>query len=186
VFDPRGYEYYKSEYPELNQIEQFRALRDKELKLVWYLSCPSSPLVEKFGTDLKKKLPELFGVIFKNKFEQNFVNQFPDNIPENILVAMERMSKLDVSTRGQAKEMVDDIFSNYKTILSLPADSFKDSQGNTDYNKYISVRKLIRAELSDIIKQKEEGFGIKDKGKKVNDNEGQDSMSEFHKNYKED
>lgn len=155
IFEPTNID-MRVEYPELTGIDEFRDLSDPELRFVWYFFNTKSPHYA--IKDAKVKVSTCLKVsgyipntnIIKGMYENRF--------PENIEAAGARMNRFAASTRERAKQMVDRMFDTYESIL----DTFGDKVYDTDQQeKFVTIASKIRAELPQLIKQKEEGFGIK-------------------------
>jgi hypothetical protein len=193
IFDPRnirkGYTYVK-EYPEMSRIIEFQNIQNLDLIFIWWYSNPTSPLVLNFQIPVIRASKAYYKTFGRNhtdgKKKLNFCRAV---FPEGIKMAIEKMVTFDVDARGRAKIMINKIFTDYEKIINtIELSEFKTAQGEIDYNKYVGVRKMIVAEIYDLIRIKEEGFGIKAKNKKEKDEEegGQRLISSFLKEKKDE
>lgn len=185
IFDPEGVNIgeYRSKYPELRRIKEFAGITDFELVWVWYYSNPTSFFVYRYP----KKRERVEAVCKKMYSNEDGAKDFMDKFlgrtllnQEDIDLAIDRMARIVPDARREAKDMVDKIFSDYKDLLSLPIESYKKRDGETDFSNYLAVRKTITKDLDDIIERVEQGFGMNKMGEITSD--GQANLEEYHKN----
>ncbi len=192
IFDPRGVDDYMRTYPELRTIEEFNNISIAELKFVWWYSNPTSPLVKKYFNPAQRS-NHAYGKVWDYSIEgrdnvrfNNFTNL---RFTEPIRLAIERMAKIDYTARYRAKVVADKTFRDYEEMSKLTPEDFRINGktledgtivgGEIDYMKFANVKKLVLMSMPELIKVKEQGFGVvTGKGKK-NANETGDMFDEF-------
>lgn len=176
VFEPTDID-MKVEYPELSSIKEFEPLLDTQMRFVWYYFHKQSPffnlrpISEKLSSCLEKS---------KLRLNTNETKNYMDNkFPEAIEAAGARMMRFASSDRVRAKSMIDSIFEGFEIII----DSFgtDDLQDTEKQGKFVDISVKIRAELPQLIKQKEEGFGVKEQ-RKVGQKKGANDMDNIMNN----
>lgn len=183
IFDPRGVSDYLRTYPELRTIPEFTNISVGELKFVWWYANPTSPLVKKEHNPANrsnKAYCKVWTPVQGDRDEVRFTNFSALRFTEPVRMAIEMMSKLDYTTRYRAKQIVDKTFKKYEELSDLTPSNFADEKGVPDYVKYANVLKMVVTSMSDLIRIKEQGFGIVDKNKKKSEDEGGGGvMNEF-------
>jgi hypothetical protein len=195
IFDPRGVSDYLRTYPELRNIPEFVNIRIDELKFVWWYANPTSPLVKglngngipKYGKDTNPAnranhaYVKVWGTSIEGRDEVRFNNFTSLRFTEPVRLAIEVMSKLDYTARYRAKKIADDVFTKYESLSKLDPENFRDGgeNGTIDYVKYANVLKLVSSAMADLIRIKEHGFGVVEKGKKKPENESNEMFNEF-------
>jgi len=172
IFDPRiiGDRSMQDAYPELKRIREFEKLSPMQMKFVWYYSSQSSPFFTVTSVEDRCKLSIKESKIkFQSDRERDLylLIQFPEAIKE----ACDRMSRMDYNVRSSAKDMVIKLFANYAKYV--------DSYSKENADTYISATQKISRELPNLIKLKEEGFGVQDDDKRKNASKGQDIAKEY-------
>ena len=193
IFDPRGVSDYLRTYPELRNIPEFVNISVAELKFVWWYANPTSPLVKglagnnipNYGRDnnpanrANHAYSKVWGTSIEGRDEVRFANFTSLRFTEPVRLAIEVMSKLDYTARYRAKQIADSIFTKYESLSELSPTDFKDEKGLTDYVKYANVLKLVSSAMADLIRIKEHGFGVMEKGKKKPENDSNEMFNEF-------
>jgi len=155
LFEPTSVD-MRIEYPELAGIEEFQGLSDVELKFVWYYFNTKSPYYKE-----KDRVRKVSACVKASGFSTNLnilKNMYVNIFPENLEAAGARMERFASSARERAKGMIEKMFDTYEGIL----DSFGEKDFDTEQQeKFVNIAAKIRAELPALIKQKEEGFGLK-------------------------
>ena len=176
LFDPESIEgkrSMKQAYPELARIPEFDELRDEELRFVWYLANPTSPvntrvnrtsLPEKVETALEKSQYNVSKIVLSS-YEKGMFG-------DKLQAAIERMKKMEVGVREKAHDIIDKIFEQYYKIA-------KEGIRGGDVDSYINSTKVIIKELPNLIKVKEEGFGVKQETKRNNESKGQPDIKNY-------
>lgn len=156
--------FLKQQYPELNEFEEFRVLRDYELKFVWYFANPTSPVS---GTSDKIEramysVEYAFGEGISESERRKYLScKFNDKLKGAIKV----MSGFIPDYRLRAKISVEHVFKNIEAILHLD----EDKRMMMDVGKmkqYSEMAMKIVSELPGMISIMERGFGIVEMPKK--------------------
>jgi hypothetical protein len=158
-------EEYVQQYPELSEVEALKDMRGIEIIWCWYYASPDSPYVKKGYAD-REKATQVTDLVFKHVFQNRTYDEGTKKnlragvVPTSWSQAIEYFKAVDTGARASAKESIDLMFVKYNEIVEGGAEHFKDKDGNTDFNRYISAMKSIRNELKEIIKERETGFGV--------------------------
>lgn len=169
LFGPSSERDLKKQHPELNRIEEFKSLSTPQLLFVWWYANPTSPLrdskssKEKVLTALKKAWGDKLTDEIRDQY---IVFDFPDNVK----IAIDKMTFLRPNERAKAKVMVETIFKNFEKLVKISDEDFKlmDKEGNpmgidwTGRKQYIDSVEKISSTLPQLLKQLEEGFGIEE------------------------
>lgn len=152
----------KAEYPELNTIEEFYTLRNKELAFVWYMKNPTSPLLN--WRD-EEKIPEALRLsgLHAGLSAIELDNYKNDKFPGHIQIAMVRMAKFKPSSRMQGKIMYETMLSNLEKMVGIDNEVLSKMELSAK-KEYSSLVKNINDVLPDLVSKIEEGFGVR-KGK---------------------
>lgn len=161
IFEPTGRD-MKDEYPELAETEEFAGMNNRDIKFCWYVANRTSPIAKLVKKKrLEKAIEFSYGALVNKKQIENFKKgEFPDDVS----IGMKKMALFNPSVRLRAKfyieygfdKIVELISISEKTMIALDADERK---------KYADLIFKMTAELSDMVKLQERGFGIKMKGK---------------------
>ena len=158
------------EYPELQDIAEFRKLSDSEMAFVWFWSNRQSPHYH--IPDNREKVDKCVREAYTDITTAEIREFEKGNFSPAMLQAMDRMEKFAVQSRSRAKSMVDKIFDTLETIVNESSAAITlnslDSEGNSiaKVSDYIDNTRKITDQLPILIKMKEEGFGFKQrKGK---------------------
>jgi len=170
----------KAQYTELRSIPEFEELTNTQLKYVWYYANPTSPLNDpSLGlTDLEKiesAIHESYGINVAADIKKKFLDKKWD---AKIAKAISRMKKFDVNVRTKAKGIADAIFQNMEKMIKAGEDILEGD----DYGKkksYIDLVMKIKDNLPDLVKIKEQGFGLSEDNMQGNQKEGLNIMDEL-------
>ena len=172
LFDPskvREGQTMFSDSPELKRIKDFIGLSPKEITFVWHYASPQSMYFAMPETEEKvRKIMAKCDMVLQGRELDMYIQC---RFPEKIKKAMDRMAKMDVDARVKAREMVTSIFDNYSTYI-------KGFSKKEDTEAYISAVTKITRELPNLIKLKEEGFGIVEESSK-SAKKGQENISQY-------
>lgn len=175
VFNPDGVlpEEYLIKYPELGDYDETRKLRGVELQWCWYYGSKESPIVKKRkpnGEPLShlEKCQVTTALIFDKIFKGHFYDEKiieglrTGDIPTTWTQAVDFFRRVNSDARSTAKSMIEKMFDQYTDVIEGGPEKFVDKNGDIDYGRYITITKLIRGELPDLIRQKESGFSVTD------------------------
>lgn len=157
-------------YPELATKPEFIALSKQQGDFVWWFACKASPLNNK-ETEVKDRF-EKARKAFDNSFGNNAdpdtrVKYYNCQFPPEIMQANEIMSRFSPDHRSRANEALEQIFNNLLSISKIDIKDvmFKIVDGSevfdaSSVSSYVTAIQKVREELPEVIKMREEGFGI--------------------------
>lgn len=186
LFGPMNEKDLKRQYPELNDVAEFKKLTTGELLFVWWYSNQTSPLVKDENLAEKQRAMGAYDKAFKSHAnEQRKIDYYSLNFPDYIRLAIDRMKKFEPSIRIRSRMISETILENFEKMSKVNMDDFVETDENgaktinwTGRNNYVTSAKTILNTLPDLIRQVEEGFGVKDK--KGNDTNGEKAIDRFH------
>jgi hypothetical protein len=158
----------KTEYPELDDVVEFKDLSNRELVFVWWYANQTSPYFDM--KDIKHKTALCIKESFGSKLSKDDIDSFIEgNFPEKISIAIQRMKRFNPSVRMKAKMMNEKILTDYMQMLSKNV----ADMDTKDAKAYVDVTKIISQNLNDLVSDIENSFGIKIKNGKISseDNE---------------
>lgn len=166
LFEPNNKD-LRIEYPELAQIKEFESLDSSEMKFVWLIANPSSPLYH--ITEKRKKYALCVTNSLMEKLTEEQRTAYASGVlPEKIRVAMEKMSKFSISNRYSAKMTTEIIFLNLQSMVVLSEEEKNAMDGDFEKKKQYSTLAIsVAAAMPEIVVQMEEGFGIRLKEKQA-------------------
>jgi hypothetical protein len=186
LYGPTTGKHLKKMYPELAVEPLFKEVKNDELLFAWYLGCKSSPIDPEWADEIK--------------YKQAAINAFPNdpekraqysakNIPEQVRLAVEKMSTYSPKARELAARTLQNHFHNLLEMSQVDVKKdfqYVDKEGNelidwTARNQYVSSVKTSTEILPNLIKQIEEGFGI-EKSKK--EESGTRAIEKYHNDKK--
>lgn len=184
VFDPRviGEKSYKQFYPELQRIEEFKNISNRLLAVVWFYSCPSSPLVESKLSNSERihkalELGDKEKKLGKAEWHRMQNLEFTDEF----IKASNRMSRVNYEVRAIGNGIINNFLRNFSEISKISYNAFMTPAGTIDYDKYAKTASTITSTLSTLIEKAEEGFGL---AKETNIIEEESLISRFHESKK--
>jgi hypothetical protein len=196
LFNPEGIkpEKYQLTYPELSRISEFAGLSGRKLVFIWWYANQTSPFLSDPALKEPNKHKRVEKALEKSGVNLSKVERdkwLKLEFDENILAAIDRMGKFDVSRRYRANSIVKRIFDNFELmteeglkgfskIKTVEVDGEITTETNTDYSKYIDASAKIVNTLPDLLERLEEGFGT-DKNKSDDDDNGEFN-SDWYKN----
>lgn len=184
LWGPKSGKSLKRAYKELAEEPAFKDLPDDELLFVWYYAIPNGPIDSDESDTFRASLAA--PIAFKKNPDK--IKKFSALIfDEPVKKAIERMKKYSPLARAIAKRVAQDTINNYKKMVKVDLDSFNyiDKEGNpqTDWsgrNQYVMATAKINAEMPDLVKVIEDGYGVeeKDSGGTF---KGKSAIDVFHK-----
>jgi len=157
-------------YPELATKPEFRDLTKPEGDFVWWFACQASPLNSK-ETGIKDRF-EKARAAFDNSFGPNAdqsvrVKYYNCQFSPEIMQANEVMQRFSPDHRSRANEAEEQIFKNLLSISKIDINNvmYKTVDGvevfdASSVSSYVTAIQKVREELPEVIKIREEGFGI--------------------------
>jgi len=184
VFDPRviGEKSYKQFYPELQRIEEFKNVPNKLLKVIWFYSCPSSPLVEE-GLGNSERIHKALELADSERrmSKSEWARLQNLELSDEFIRASNRMSRVSYEVRLMGNEIINNFLRNFSAISKINYDSFTDGKGGIDYDKYAKTASTITSTLATLIEKAEEGFAL---ARETNVIEEESLISRFHESRK--
>jgi hypothetical protein len=187
LWGPKSGKSLKRTYKELAEEPAFKDLPDDELHFTWLYACPNSPIDSDESDTFRASSSA--PIAFKKNPDK--IKKFSALLfDEPVKKAIERMKKYSPEARAIAKKVAQDTINNYKQMVKVDLDSFNyiDKEGNhqTDWsgrNQYVMATAKINAEMPDLVKIVEGGYGVeeKDSGGTF---KGKSAIDEFHKRNK--
>jgi hypothetical protein len=142
----------------------------------WYYGSPESPYNYKYKYEHEKKCKVItklcFEKIYSGKsYTESTISELRyGRVPSDFNHAIEFFRKIDTGARSEAMDMINSMYDSYKDIIEKGLEGFK-KDGETDYQKFTSTMKLIRSELDELIKIKENGYGVSESAGEKEDDE---------------
>lgn len=159
-------------YPELHEEKVFKDLSLEDLNFAWYVGNPTSPIDQDF--DLYVKYRMAAGVCIKTSDEKR-KNYSSGNIPDSVKAAINKMETYSPDARMMAKKMTQQAFHNFQKLLSVDVEKDflvtrkigrgEDAEEITEMDwtgrkSYVDSATKIIAELPELVKKMEEGYGL--------------------------
>lgn len=182
IFDPRGIDpaKYKKTYPELGKIEEFRPLNGKEMQFIWFFANKTSPFITtNVPPEARVELALKRSGMLEDLPEKVLSNYQDLIFPEHLNVAIKKMAEFNPEVRNSANAILIEMFKNMNEMKDLK--NFKDKEGNYDMTAYANAVKNTSITLSSLVRQIEEGFGVKDVDEVLSEEDGNDLVSRFYK-----
>lgn len=181
LFGPKNGKSLKKSYPEIAAQKEFKDLTNEDLLFSWYVGNPSSPIDP--NLDIMFRNSSAAAICF-TKDSAKKLNYSKGEYPDEVKIAIEKMSKYSPEVRMASKRMIQAMFQSFQKMVSARPEEFViiDKDGNkipdwTAKKQYIDSCTKISEALPGLIKQIEEGFGIEEK---KNTSEGTKAIDKFH------
>lgn len=187
LFGPTNDKDLKRQYPELKEIAEFDKLTTGELLFVWWYSNSTSPIVKDENLSEKQRSMKAYYEAFKSHPNEDRQRDYYSlNFPDKVRLAIDRMRKFEPTVRIRSKMISETILENFEKMSKVDMSDFEEIDPETNIktinwtgrNNYVTSAKTILQTLPDLIRQVEEGFGVKDR--KGSDNNGEKAIDRFH------
>ena len=157
IFKP-GDDTYKDEYPELKEVDEFKEIPDKQLKVVWYYANRTSPFFN-IKQD-KRRWDRSVSAVYPIEDDAGLKMVRSGHTKKEIMKAIKRMKDFRPTIRYEAKVVLDTMFTKMKSIVQ---------QNNVDLEQltmaerkaYIEMCLKFTNELPAFIESVERGFAVK-------------------------
>lgn len=187
MYGPSTGKQLKKMYPELAAEPLFKDLTNEDILFAWYLGNKSSPVDPNWTDEVRYKQSALQA--YQNNAEKRNAYGMKQ-VPEAILIAVEKMATFSPNARMTAKRTIQNHFHNILKMSNVDVDKdFKyiDKDGNelTDWtarNQYVTSIKTTAEIVPTLIRQMEEGFGIEKR--KVEEEGGMKQIDKYHQDKK--
>ena len=140
IFDPRGIPIgkYRKSYPELETVPEFEPLKEDELRVAWWFSCQSSPIIDM--PDEERMCKAAYEVWNDTEIAEAYSKSFTEQgLPtqELILEAIDKMGTFSPAARERANSMNLKIFDQYEDTLDEPKKNYKKADGTIDHREIL-------------------------------------------------
>ena len=153
------------EYPELSEIEEFKDLRVKEVRLCWLLGNRTSPIYKLSKKDrLFKSLEIVYGKNYNHRKDLQGI--ISGEIPVELKDGIKRMESFNPEYRLKAKLMTEYMFEVLNQMVVLNPNDL-NTMDIDDKKKYTDLVVKIHDELPSMVKTLETSYGAKTIEKKT-------------------
>ena len=160
AFEP-GTKPYRSDYPELNDIDEFDGLSDAVLVYLWHFACRESPF--KGLPEGERSAASIIAAEKLSKLSKHDAKRFSnlEFLPQE-LTAIDRMGRFNVDVRKKAKEISEKIFNNLQFLINMEEEDLKTLE-MSEKKAYSSMVIDIHKQMPDLVLTKEVGFSVRNK-----------------------
>lgn len=167
IFNPSNKD-LRIDYPELADIEEFKAMDPSEVKFCWYVGNRTSPI---FNLERLKKVSEAIKIIFPRGNRSDKWREIENgDIPEHIVRGIQKMTSFNAENRLKAMILADYTFKQLEKLTYMDDDTLM-SLDMDEKKKYSDLVLKINKDLPDLVRNLESGFGVRAEdrstGKKV-------------------
>jgi len=154
------------EYPELAQIDEFKNLKAKEVRLCWLLGNRTSPLYKL--SDKRERLNRALEIVYgKSYIQQKQLKALVDgDIPVEIKEAIKKMEEFNPEYRLRAKLLSEYMFETLNEMVVVGSNELATMEVD-EKKKYTDLLVKIHEELPDMVKRLETSYGVKVKDRKT-------------------
>tara|TARA_R110002020_G_scaffold393965_5_gene604066 strand:+ start:6755 stop:7318 length:564 start_codon:yes stop_codon:yes gene_type:complete len=153
------------EYPELSEIEEFKDLRVKEVRLCWLLGNRTSPIYKLSKKDrLFRSLEIVYGKNYNRRKDLEGI--ISGDIPDNLKDGIKRMESFNPEYRLKAKLMTEYMFEILNQMVVLNPNDLT-TMDIDDKKKYTDLVVKVHDELPSMVKTLETSYGAKTIDKKT-------------------
>lgn len=162
----------RKEYPELGRIEEFKILKTWQMYFVWLYASPCSeyaktemPESSRRNRSVKRAMWDVNKDRLRDGISnQDFDNYLRGNFSEEVNSAIRRMEMFNPNARFKARLMAEKILDDFMYFLNRNPEEITDTD---ERKKYVDMCVKIHEELPAVIKNVEEGYGVRTVSKKV-------------------
>ena len=153
------------EYPELAEIEEFKDLKVKEVRLCWFLGNRTSPIykLEK-AKRLEKGLELVYGKNYSSRRDLEPI--LKGEMPEEIVRGIRKMELFNPEYRLRAKLMSQYMFDILNDMIIVDSDTLS-TMDIDDKKKYTDLVVKIHSELPEMVKTLETSYGVRSVDRKT-------------------
>lgn len=147
------------EYPELAEIDEFKNLKAKEVRLCWLLGNRTSPIYSlSKGQRLVKALELTYGKDYA--IRKDLGDIINGNMPDEIVAGIKRMESFNPEYRLRAKLMSQYMFEILNDMIVLDSVTLA-AMDIDEKKKYTDLVVKIYGELPQMVKTLESSYGAK-------------------------
>jgi len=158
LFEPKVSD-MRMDYPELAEYSEFKPLTARELKLCWYVGNRTSPIAKyKKATRYTRGIEMSFGKVAKKR--EDVKKMLEGDLPDHILLGIQRMATFNPSVRLRAKFSTEYIFDRLNEIIEVSQRDM-EAMDFDERKKYSELIIKISSEMPDMVKRMEGGYGVK-------------------------
>lgn len=153
------------EYPELAEIDEFKDLKVKEVRLCWFLGNRTSPV---YKLDKAKRLLNSLELVYGKNYEtrKDLKEIINGNMPEEIVKGIHKMEQFNPEYRLRAKLMSQYMFDMLNEMIIVDRSTL-GTMDTDEKKKYTDLVVKIHSELPDMVKTLEASYGAKTIEKKT-------------------
>lgn len=153
------------EYPELSEMDEFKDLKVKEVRLCWFLGNRTSPIYKLDKANrLEKALELVYGRSYKSRADIKEVSN--GSLPDHIVKGVHRMESFNPEYRLRAKLMSQYMFDVLSDMIILDNTTLATMDVD-EKKKYTDLVIKIHSELPEMVKTLESAYGVKSVEKKT-------------------
>jgi hypothetical protein len=148
------------EYPELSEIEEFKDLKVKEVRLCWLIGNRTSPIysVSNQKDRLRKALEIVYGKSYESRADA--ISLLSGNVPDIIKSGIRKMESFNPEYRLRAKLMSEYMFEVLNDMILITQSQMSVMEID-EKKKYADLVIKIYSELPDMVKTLESSYGAK-------------------------
>ncbi len=153
------------EYPELAEINEFKSLKVKEVRLCWFLGNRTSPI---YKLDKAKRLLKALELVYGKAYEsrKDLKDVLDGNMPENLVAGIRKMELFNPEYRLRAKLMSQYMFEILNDMIIVDNTTLA-TMDIDEKKKYTDLVVKIHSELPEMVKTLETSYGAKTIEKKT-------------------
>lgn len=153
------------EYPELSEMEEFKSLKVKEVRLCWFLGNRTSPIYKLDKANrLEKALELVYGRNYTSRADIKEISN--GSLPDHIVKGVHRMESFNPEYRLRAKLMSQYMFEVLNDMIIIDNTTLA-TMDIDEKKKYTDLVVKIHSELPDMVKTLETSYGAKSIDKKT-------------------
>ncbi len=151
----------KIDYPELSGYSEFENLSEREIRLCWLMGNRTSPIASYSKKKrIKVAIEQSYSRAGQNRADVKAMLQ--GNLPEKILMGIQRMASFRPSVRFRAKMLQEQIFDNLEELIQV-SEAEKKAMDTDEKKKYADFVIKVSGDLEGMVGRMEAGFGMKAK-----------------------
>lgn len=197
LYGPRTGKHLKRLYPELEEEDAFKALKNDDLLFAWYMGIPGSPVSIDLLENIRIRVASdrSFGTNTAKKKEYQ-----SGNIPDEVKKAIKKFEEMSPEARLMAKNAEQKAYANLCKLIDIDVDTAfliikkgKDPETGDvverkemDWNgrkQYADSVISITKAFPEMLRRIETGYGMTEKNKAMaSDAPGSRSIDIYHKN----
>lgn len=159
IFGIEGDSDLRLEYPELAEIDEFKSLKAKEVRLAWYIGNRTSPI---YKLSKKEKLVKSLELTYGKDYHvrKDLGDIVRGQLPDYLITAIRKMETFNPEYRLRAKLMTQYMFEVLNEMIVLDSQTLA-SMDIDEKKKYTDLVVKVNDELPSMIKNLESAYGAK-------------------------